>query len=99
MPRPNASMENVVDLVGDVGKGGSGSDRISSDAVAARSGSGDEGEVRGANEGGVNAEFNELPGAHKNGSEFQNGKALSRSGRDGGLEVEEGYFRSLFRRH
>lgn len=83
-----------MDLVGDVGEPGGGDDGVVGDAVAADGERGDEGEVGGADEGGVALELLQLPGAHQDGPELEDGEPLPRPGRHRGLHVEERDLRS-----
>lgn len=85
-------MENVVNRIGDLGESWGGKDGVSGDAIAANGEVGDEGEVGGSNQGGVALQLYQLPGAYQYGPEFQYGEPLAGSGRDAGLQVEEGYF-------
>lgn len=89
-------MENVVDPVGDLSEGRAGSNGLPGDAVAAYGKGGDEREVGGSDQGGVAVQLLQFPGAYKDGSELQDGKSLSGSGRHRRLHIEEGDFGSFF---
>lgn len=95
-------MEKIIDFVGNGGEGRGRGDGVTGDAVATRGHFGNEGEIGGADKGGVALELHQLPRANQNGSEFQYSVSLSRSGWDRRLQVEEGDSVALFihgRRH
>lgn len=89
-------MKKVIDGVGDVGEGRGGGNGFGGDAVAALRQGGNERGVGGSDQCGVVSELRQLPGAHQNGSEFQNRKTLAGSGRNGGFHVEEHNLGSIF---
>jgi len=83
------TVKEVVDRIGDFGKGRSQSDGVAGDAVAAIGERRDEGEVGGSYKGRVETALRQLLRANQDGSELQDGETLAGSGRDGGLDVEE----------
>ena len=89
-------MENAVDGVGDVAEGGRRNDGIVRNAVLAVG----EREVGGSDERGVALELDQLPWAHDDGPELQDGAVLAGRAGHGGLQVEEGDLVALLaRRH
>lgn len=84
-----------MDLVGDVGEEGGGDDGVVGDAVAADGERRDEGEVGGADEGGVALELHQLPWAHQDGPELEDRERLPRPRRHGRLQVEERDLRTV----
>ena len=93
-------MENAVDGVGDVAEGGRRNDGIVRNAVLAVGERGDEREAGGSDERGVALELDQLPWAHDDGPELQDGAVLAGRAGHGGLQVEEGDLVALLaRRH
>lgn len=92
------TMKNVVDPISNLKERGSRNHVVSGNAVAAYGQGGDEGEVGGSDQSGVELELDQLPRAHQDGPEFQYGISLTGSGRNRRFQVEEGNFRSVFAR-
>ena len=69
--RERATLENVVDLIGDLAERRGENDGVAGYAVAAHGQGGDEWEIGRLDQGGVALQLHQLPGAHQDGSEFQ----------------------------
>lgn len=93
------TVEYVVDYISNISESGARNDGFLGNAIAADGKRRDTGEVGGSDQGGVTAELHKLPGADQNGSEFQNGIALTGSGRHRRLHIKEGYFGSIVSYH
>lgn len=94
-----STVEEIVDDISNVSETGSGNDGVFGNAIAADGKRGDMRKVSWSKQGRVTPQLHKLPRANQNGSEFQNSEALSGSGRNSGLHVEERYFGSIFRHH
>ena len=73
-------MEEVVNTIGDLEEGRAGNDNVRSDTIAAYRQGGDEREIGRFDQGGVALELDELSRANQDGSKFQQGEQLARSG-------------------